>query len=119
MRPWPVRTDRRPRPRRRHQQPRRNGGAVRGEKVLVVGCTGQVARPVAKALAPGNEVWGIARFTNPVARQDLEWAGVRCETIDLATPDLSSVPRDFSRVLNFSVSRSGDWPTDLAINAGS
>src|SRR5204863_8564927 len=89
-----------------------------GEKVLVVGCTGQVALPVAKALARDNDVWGIARFTNAVARDELEAAGVTCQTVDVAQPDLSAVPDDFSYVLNLSVARTGSWDGDLDTNVG-
>jgi len=92
---------------------------MRGEKILVVGCTSQVALPVARALAADNEVWGIARFKDQRARDALEAAGVRCHGVDLHQPDLSGLPRDFGYVLNFSVSRTGSWETDLDINAGS
>ena len=91
---------------------------LHGEKILVVGCTGQVAMPVAKALAADNDVWGIARFTNAAAREDLEAAGVTCQTVDVAEPDLASVPDDFSYVLNFSVARTGSWTGDLDTNVG-
>ena len=37
---------------------------MRGTKILITGPTGQVASPIAQALAADNEVWGIARFTN-------------------------------------------------------
>ena len=47
---------------------------MRGYKILITGPTGQVATPVAKALAADNEVWGIARFTDAVARDKLEKA---------------------------------------------
>ena len=63
---------------------------MQGEKVLVVGCTGQVAMPVAKTLAADNDVWGIARFTNAAARDELEAAGVSCEAVDVAEPDLDT-----------------------------
>ncbi|KAA1249976.1 hypothetical protein F0Q45_12210 [Mycobacterium simiae] len=46
---------------------------MRDSKILITGVTGQVAAPVARALAAGNEVWGVARFANPDARAD--WAG--------------------------------------------
>ncbi len=52
-------------------------------KILITGPTGQVAVPIAKTLAADNEVWGIARFTNAAAREDLEKAGVRCEAVNL------------------------------------
>ena len=48
---------------------------MRGFKILITGPTGQVAAPIAKALAPDNEVWGIARFSDSAAREQLEKAG--------------------------------------------
>lgn len=86
---------------------------MRDEKVLVAGCTGQVALPLAKALAAENEVWGIARFGDEQARAALEAAGVRCHRVDLVAPDLTGLPDDFTSVLNFAVPKSGDWPGDL------
>jgi UDP-glucuronate 4-epimerase len=91
---------------------------MQNEKVLVIGCTGQVALPVAKSLATNNEVTGVARFNNRKARRALEESGVICHPLDLAAPDLSGLPRDFTYVLNFSVSRTGSWPADLDINVG-
>ena len=41
---------------------------MNGEKILVVGATGQVALPLAKSLAKENEVWAVARFSDPAAR---------------------------------------------------
>ena len=35
-----------------------------GQRVLVTGPAGQIAFPLARALAADNEVWGIARFGN-------------------------------------------------------
>ena len=79
---------------------------MQNQKILVTGLTGQVARPIALDLAPRNEVWGIARFTNPALRAQLEAGGVRCETLDLEVGDFSSLPADFDVVLHFAVSRS-------------
>jgi UDP-glucuronate 4-epimerase len=91
---------------------------VENEKVLVVGCTGQVALPVAQALATHNEVVGIARFKSRRARRVLEDSGVECQVVDLSAPDLSGLAQDFTYVLNFSVARTGSWTTDLDINVG-
>jgi len=89
------------------------------KKLLIVGCSSQVALPVAKTLAADNEVWGIARFKNRFARRSLEAAAVKCEEVDLEDPDLSTLPTDFDYVLNFAVARSGDWTADLDSNVGS
>lgn len=75
--------------------------------------------PVAKALAAENEVWGIARFTDAAARDDLEKAGVRCETVNLASGDFTGIPADFDYVINLAVAKSGRWDKDLAANAES
>jgi UDP-glucuronate 4-epimerase len=92
---------------------------IRGAKILITGPTGQVAKPVACALAPDNEVWGIARFTDAAARAGLEKAGVRCETVNLAAGDFTGVPSDFDYVINLAVAKSGKWDKDLAANAES
>jgi nucleoside-diphosphate-sugar epimerase len=92
---------------------------MQAEKILVVGCTSQVAQPVAKALAADNEVTGIARFSSRRARKSLEESGVSCQSVDLAAPDLSALAQDFTYVLNFSVARTGNWEFELDVNAGS
>ncbi len=92
---------------------------MRGAKILITGVTGQVATPIATALAVDNEVWGVARFNNAQARQQLEQAGVRCETVNLADGDFSALPTDFDYVVNMAVAKSGRWDADLAANAES
>ncbi len=92
---------------------------MRGSKILITGPTGQIANPIAKALAADNEVWGIARFSTPGARETLEKAGVRCQTVNLAEGDFSGLPDDFEYVLNLAVAKSGNWDKDLAANAES
>ncbi len=92
---------------------------MRGAKILITGPTGQVASPIARALAADNEVWGIARFTNAAAREALEKSGVRCETVNLAAGDFTGIPSDFDYVLNLAVAKSGNWEKDLAANAES
>src|SRR2546421_8901997 len=92
---------------------------MRGYKILITGPTGQVAGPIAQALAVDNEVWGIARFTNAVAREALEKSGVRCETVNLAAGDFAAIPSGFDYILNLAVAKSGDWDKDLRANAES
>ena len=92
---------------------------MRGKKILITGPTGQVAKPIATALAVDNEVWGIARFTDAAAREGLEKTGVRCEKVNLAAGDFSAIPSDFDYVINLAVAKSGRWDTDLAANAES
>lgn len=92
---------------------------MRGAKVLMTGATGQVAVPVAEALAVDNEVWGIARFTDAATRERLEHRGVRCRPVNLAVGEFSGIPSDFDYVLNFAVAKSGRWDKDLGANAES
>jgi nucleoside-diphosphate-sugar epimerase len=92
---------------------------MRGAKILITGPTGQVATPIARALAADNEVWGIARFSDASAREGLEKAGIRCETVNLARGDFTGLPSDFDYVLNLAVAKSGDWDKDLGANAES
>ncbi len=92
---------------------------MRGAKVLITGVTGQVAAPVAEALAADNEVWGIARFTDPAARERLQDRGVHCHPVNMAGGEFSGIPSDFDYVLNFAVAKSGRWDKDLGANAES
>ncbi len=89
-----------------------------GKTIVITGVTGQVAEPVAHALAVDNEVVGAARFRDPAARQRLEAAGIRCVPIDLASGDVGGLPRDADLVVNFAVAKSNDWDTDLESNSG-
>ena len=92
--------------------------ALKGSTIIITGVTGQVARPLAVALASDNEVYGAARFTDTAARGELEGAGVRCVPVDLAGGDLSGLPDDADYVLHFAVAKTNDWEADLAANSG-
>ncbi|SOJ55555.1 hypothetical protein MSIMFB_03037 [Mycobacterium simulans] len=92
---------------------------MRASKILITGVTGQVAAPIAMALASDNEVWGIARFSDAAARTRLDQAGVRCQPVNLAEGDFSELPSDFDYVLNLAVAKSGKWDKDLGANAES
>jgi nucleoside-diphosphate-sugar epimerase len=88
-----------------------------GARILVTGPTGQVALPVTRALAADNEVFGIARFRDAAAREELEKMGVTCIEANLAQGDFSAVPSDIDYVLNLAVVKSNRWDIDLAANA--
>ena len=92
---------------------------MRGSKILITGATGQVATPIALALAGDNEVWGVARFTDAAARERLEEAGVRCHSVNMAAGDFTGLPSDVDYVINMAVAKSGRWDKDLAVNAES
>lgn len=92
---------------------------LEGKKILVTGPAGQIAFPLASTLAQSNEVWGIARFTDPVARERVESAGVRAHAGDLATGEFAGLPDDFDYVLHLATYRSGglDYDQALRVNA--
>jgi nucleoside-diphosphate-sugar epimerase len=71
-------------------------------KILISGPAGQIAFPLAAALAEHNEVWGVARFSDPVSRARVEAAGIRPHVADLATGELGSLPTDFDHVLHLA-----------------
>ncbi|HUI02171.1 MAG TPA: NAD(P)-dependent oxidoreductase [Acidimicrobiales bacterium] len=91
---------------------------LRGATIVVTGVTGQVAEPLAVALAADNTVFGAARFSDAAARQRLEDAGVRCVPVDLGAGDLRPLPAEADYVLNLAVTKSNDWDTDLLANCG-
>ncbi len=92
--------------------------AVKGKRVVVTGVTGQVARPLALALAKENEVFGAARFGDASARAALEAGGVHCVPIDLLAGDVAALPSDADYVLHFAVAKSNEWEKDLRANSG-
>ena len=73
-----------------------------GSKVLITGATGQVAFPVAIALAVEHQVTAIARFRDTAKREALEARGVECVEVDLVKADFAKVSTDFDYVANFA-----------------
>jgi len=92
--------------------------SLAGKRIVVTGVTGQVARPLAMALAKDNEVFGAARFGDQSVRADLESHGVRCIPIDLLAGDVTGLPSDADYVLHFAVAKSNNWEADLRANSG-
>jgi nucleoside-diphosphate-sugar epimerase len=92
---------------------------LEGKKILVSGAAGQIALPLCEYLAPRNEVWGIARFSDPAARERLEGAGVTTRVVDLGRPDFGEVPEDFDYLLHLAafLGPGTDYETALGINA--
>lgn len=90
---------------------------LEGRRIVVLGATGMVATPVIRALAVGNEVWGVARFSDPAARADLEARGVHTVTFDMTAPDLSVLPTGVDYVINLAVAHPRRFSTALRANA--
>jgi nucleoside-diphosphate-sugar epimerase len=74
-----------------------------GRRVLVTGASGVVAFPVAAELAKNNEVFAVARFSDPEQSRLLERAGARPIAFDLADSDLSALPESVDVVINYAV----------------
>ncbi|MCG3170105.1 MAG: hypothetical protein CALGDGBN_01642 [Pseudomonadales bacterium] len=93
--------------------------AIAGHRILVTGVAGQIAFPLASALARDNEVWGLARFSERGARARVEQAGIRAAAVDLAAPDWSELPEHFDYVLHLAavIPPGLDYDATLRINA--
>ena len=63
-----------------------------GQRIVVTGATGQVARPLAEILNASNEVWAAARFSDPQAKKELEAAGIKTAFFSMGETDLSGLP---------------------------
>jgi nucleoside-diphosphate-sugar epimerase len=89
------------------------------EKILVTGPAGQIAAPLCASLAADNEVWGIARFSVPGSRDEVEAMGVTTRVVDLAEADFAGVPDDFTCVLHLAaaIGPSPDYDQSLRVNA--
>ena len=54
------------------------------EKILITGPAGRIAFGIAESLVGDNEVWGIARFSDPSTRE-------KVESLDSGSPYARSV----------------------------
>lgn len=91
-----------------------------GEKILITGPAGRIARHVTRRLARDNEVWGIARFSDPVQRAGIEALGVTTRQVDLYDCDLSDLPRDFTYLLHIAINfEHGTYDRAIRTNAES
>jgi nucleoside-diphosphate-sugar epimerase len=88
---------------------------ISGEKILVTGVSGTVARPLALSLTAENEVWGLARFADPASRRPFEEAGITTFAADLGTADLADLPDDFTYVLHLAWTRADLSQLDLSL----
>ena len=95
-----------------------DGGSIEGRRILVTGAAGQLAFPVATALADANDVWGVARFGRAADRDRLAAVGVRTAAVDLADPEWHGLPDRFDHVLHFAADITGDdFDRAIRVNA--
>jgi UDP-glucuronate 4-epimerase len=95
---------------------------ISGERILVTGVSGTIGGALARHLAAENDVWGVARFNDARARDELEAAGVTARRVDFGAPDLgpghlAELPDDFTYVLHLAWMRAGLDQLDAAIRA--
>src|SRR5579864_3942096 len=70
------------------------------KKVLFTGATGQAIRPAAESMAADNEVWCVARFTNPRTKTELEEKGIKTFVWTMGEGRLDGLDNDFTHVLH-------------------
>lgn len=95
---------------------------LQGKKILVTGGTGQVARPVAEALAEHNEVWCLGRFGTPGVEDELRARGIttfRWDMDDLGDGAYDGLPTDFTHVIHSAVRRGEDGDFNAAVEVNS
>jgi nucleoside-diphosphate-sugar epimerase len=89
-----------------------------GEKILITGPAGRIAFGLARSLAPDNEVWGVARFSDPATRDKVEALGVTTRTLDIADAEFGDLPTDFTYLLHIAADFSvDDYDRALRVNA--
>lgn len=88
---------------------------IEKRKILITGATGQVARPIAEALAAGHEVWALGRFSVPGVKDQLRARGVRTWRWDMGRDSLDGLPSDFTHVLHAAVRRGDDGDFDAGV----
>jgi nucleoside-diphosphate-sugar epimerase len=89
-----------------------------GEKVLITGPAGRIAFGLARSLAADNEVWGVARFTDPATRDKVDALGVTTRAFDIANGDYGELPTDFTYLLHLAADFSpDDYDRALTVNA--
>ena len=91
---------------------------ISGKRVLVTGASGLVALPVAVELAKDNQVYALARWSNPDQRRLVEAAGAQAVAFDLADEDLSPLPQSVDVVINYAVLPPNYGNTAYDVNTG-
>ncbi|MBX6387764.1 MAG: NAD(P)-dependent oxidoreductase [Frankia sp.] len=89
-----------------------------GEKILITGPAGRIAFGLARSLAPHNEVWGVARFSDPSTREKVEALGVTTRVVDIADGSFDELPTDFTILLHLAADFSAnDYERAIRVNA--
>ncbi len=75
---------------------------LQGHKILMTGLTGQVGGTFADQLAPHNELWGLARYSEAGSRERLDKIGVKTVKGDFAKNEFADLPSDFDYVIHLA-----------------
>lgn len=81
---------------------------LKGKKVLITGLTGNTGGTIAEALAPHNELWGLARYSREGQREFWERMNVRTVVGDYAKKEFDELPDDFDYVLHIAANTRPD-----------
>jgi nucleoside-diphosphate-sugar epimerase len=87
------------------------------EKILITGPAGLIAFGLAESLVANNEVWGIARFSDPATRAEVDALGVTTRVVDLGSGDFGDLPTDFTYLLHVAVAYEQNYDNAIRINA--
>jgi len=91
---------------------------LEGKRIILTGLTGQVGGTFADALAPRNEVWGLARFSRPGSRDHLEAIGVKTVVADFALNEFGDAPEEADVVIHLAANtRPGTADVGMTQNA--
>jgi len=90
---------------------------LKDEKILITGPAGRIGFGLAKALAADNEVWGIARFSDPATRRELEDSGVITRSVDIGDGDFGDLPADFTHLVHLAADLGNEYERGLRVNA--
>jgi len=91
---------------------------MQDEKILITGPAGRIAFGLARSLAADNEVWGIARFSAPGSREEVETLGLTTRVVELGSDGLGDLPDDFTYLLHLAADFSDDdYDRAIRVNA--
>jgi UDP-glucuronate 4-epimerase len=91
---------------------------LKGARLLMTGMTGQVGSSIASILAPHNDIYGMARYSQAGSKAQAEAMGVTPIVCDYTSGDFQGVPNDFDYVLHIAADvRPVDIDTGVRQNA--
>lgn len=73
---------------------------LKNARLLMTGLTGQLAGSIASLLAPYNDIYGLARFSRPGSKEEVEAMGITPIVCDYTSGDFTGVPDDFDYVFH-------------------